>query len=431
MNRETGIGKQMYDWAHDLFPVCRSITGDGVRSTLAYLKNIHPEMEIGSIKSGEKVFDWIVPDEWNIAEAYIADIDGKRIVDFRENNLHILSYSAPVNKKVPREELFEHLYTRPDLPDAIPYVTSYYSRNWGFCMSDKMKQELTDDEYHVFVDSSFTKGEMNYGEIFISGETTEEIVFSTYICHPSMANNELSGVVMATALAQFVKSLNKRKYSYRFLFIPETIGSIAYLSKHMSAMKRRTKCGFVLTCVGNEDHFSFMPSRTGNTYADKVALFVLSQSEKEFKKYSFLERGSDERQYCSPRVDLPIVSIMRSKYKEYKEYHTSLDNMGFITSNALKGTFDIYVKCIQVIETNEYYLSTTFCEPMLSKRQLYPEIGGQVKSDYVKLIKNIIAYADASMDMMDMSIVCQAKYEDLAEAVSLLVDKDLLQPFKR
>ena len=334
----------MYSWASDLFGINRSITGDGVRETLAYFSNLIPDIKIQSVPSGKKAFDWTIPDEWSINSAYIEDEFGKRIVDFNENNLHVVGYSIPVDRLIDLEELKEHIYSIPEQPDAIPYVTSYYSRTWGFCMSDNLKRSLKPGKYKVFIDSKIYPGFLDFGELIIPGETKKEVLLSTYICHPSMANNELSGPVVTAALAKWLLSLKKRKYTYRIIFIPETIGSIAYLSMKLQHMKKYTVAGFVVTCIGDNLTYSFMPSKRGDTLADRAALHILKNNVKEFTEYSFLERGSDERQYCSPGVDLPVCSIMRSKYGTYPEYHTSLDDLSFISPAGLKGGLEIFKK---------------------------------------------------------------------------------------
>lgn len=305
------VGEYMYQLLKELFPICRSITGEGVRETLRIIQK-HIPIKIHGIPSGTKVFDWEVPKEWNIKDAYIMDEEGNKIVDFKKNNLHVVGYSIPVDKTVNLEELESHLYSIEDQPEAIPYITSYYKERWGFCISHNQRKKLKDGNYRVYIDSSLKDGYLNYAELIIPGRTSKEIFLSTYICHPSMANNELSGPVLLTYLAKWIMS-EPRKFSYRLVFIPETIGSITYLSQNYKEMKENIIAGYNLTCVGDNRAYSFMPSRYGNTYADKVALNVLRYSQPDFIQYSYLQRGSDERQYCSPGIDLPVASIMRTK----------------------------------------------------------------------------------------------------------------------
>ena len=339
------VGAKMHGWATDLFPIARSLTGPGVRETLTYLKGLLPALEIQSIASGTSIFDWTVPDEWTIRSAYVEDEAGKKIVDFASNNLHVVGYSESVNQWLDLEGLQEHLYSLPDQPDAIPYITSYYQRRWGFCLSHNQREQLKPGRYRAVIDSELKPGVLNYGELLIPGETKEEIFISTYICHPSMANNELSGPVVTTAIAQWIQALQKRRYTYRIVFIPETIGSLVYLSRHLDHLKQHVVAGFNVTCIGDERAYSYLPSRAGNSLSDQAAKHVLRHIDLEFLSYSWLDRGSDERQYCAPGVDLPIATIMRSKYGVYPEYHTSLDDLNLVTPAGLGGGLHSLATC--------------------------------------------------------------------------------------
>ena len=347
------IGLEMHKWARDLFPVCRSITGNGTRKTLRYVKNLLPNLTIHEVPSGTKAFDWTVPDEWNIRDAYIEDEDGNIIIDFKQHNLHVLNYSEPVNVWLSLEELDKHLHSLPDQPNAIPYVASYYNRLWGFCLTHEQRLKLKPGKYHAVVDSSLEPGSLSYGELILPGEEEKEVLISTYICHPSLANNELSGPVVTTALARWLMSIKSHRYTYRIVFVPETIGSIVYLSRNLDSMKKNTVAGFVITCVGDDRAYSFLQSPWGDTLADRVVKHALKYHSPNYKEYFFWEYGgSDEQQYCSPNVRLPVVSVMRSRPGTFPEYHTSLDDLSFITPSGLEGGYEVIKKYMMVLENN-------------------------------------------------------------------------------
>lgn len=420
-------GNQMYELCKELFPINRSLSGEGVRETLRILQRENPEIEIYSIKSGTEVFDWTVPDEWNCKEAYIITPDGKKICDYSVNNLHLVQYSTPQEIEIDLDKLQEHLYSLPELPEAIPYVTSYYKPRWGFCISHKERQNLKPGKYKVVIKSELKKGVLNYADLVIPGESEDEIFFSTYICHPSMANNELSGLALATFLAKYIKSLDKRRYTYRFVFAPETIGALIYLSRHLEHLKKRVKAGFILTCVGDNRNYSYLASRYGNTLADKVAINVLKYEIGTFKEYSYLQRGSDERQYCAPGVDLPVCSVMRTKYNEFPEYHTSLDNLDLISPKGLQGSFDVYTKIIDILENNFYFKTTTIGEPQLGKRGLYPSMTTN-HTDYSEafLYRNFLAYADGTNDLIDIANIINVSAHTLIPVVQKLKSHGLI-----
>lgn len=418
------VGKSMHDLMRELFPICRSLTGPGVRQTLKILQRYLP-LTIHEVPSGTRVFDWTVPKEWIIRDAYVIDPDGRKIIDFKQNNLHVVGYSIPVDLVLSREELDKNLHSLPDNPSAIPYITSYYREHWGFCLPHHQRQALPNGNYRVFIDSRFENGYLTYGELLISGKTTQEIFLSTYICHPSMANNELSGPVVATALAQWI-AWRQRRFNYRIIFIPETIGSLAYLSRNFEDMKHRVIAGYNLTCIGDERSYSFLPSRAGNTLADRAAMYILRDRHPDFIRYSYLDRGSDERQYCSPGIDLPVASIMRTKYREYPEYHTSLDNMDFVTPAGLEGGFTILRDCIKLLERNRIYWTTCLGEPQLEKYGIYPTIGTRESHQQVMDMLNILAYADGRIDLIDIGTVTRIPDHRLYPVIDKLVQVGLL-----
>lgn len=422
------LGLEMYNWAKDIFPYNRSITGIGVRQTLNYFKNIFPELCIKGVKSGTKVFDWVVPEEWDISEGFIEDEFGNRIIDIKDNNLHVWSYSVSIDCWLNLAELKERVITIPENKDAIPYITTYYKRTWGFCMSQNQFEKLKKGKYHLVIKSKHFIGELNYGEIILKGKSEKEILISTYVCHPSMANNEISGPVVSLQLAKQLKKNIDRRYTYRILFIPETIGAISYLSinDNYKKLKKNVIAGFQVTCVGDNNNVSFMPSRMQNTLTDRVAIYVLETYVKKYKKYSFLERGSDERQWCSPGIDLPVVSLMRTKYHEYPEYHTSLDNLDYISPKGLKGGYDNILKCIDIIEKNDTYINNCLCEPQLSERGLYPTTSTKDSKHLVKDMMNLITYCDGKHDLMEISEKIGVDFFILYDFAKLLYRKDVI-----
>ena len=399
------IKKNMWKWANDLFPVCRSITGEGVRFTLHYIKKINVNLKIYKIKSGSKFFDWQVPYEWKIKDAYIKK-NKKKIIKFKKNNLHVVGYSMPINKKMRFDELKKNIHTHPKIPDAIPYVTSYYKKTWGFCMKDAQKKNLKkgNELLDVVIQSKLFKGNLNYGEIIIPGLSRKEVFLSTYICHPSLGNNELSGPIVTSALAKWINSLKNRHYTYRIVFIPETIGSIIYIKKNLHKLKKNVAAAFNITCVGDNKSYSYLESKFKNTLTDKVCIKALQTLKIRYKKFNFFEhRGSDERQYSSPGVDLPFCSLMRTKYGEYKEYHSSKDDLSFISPEGLLGGYNLLKTAIKILEMNRNYISVNKCEPQFSKRNLKNTFGGSKIEPSYKILSNIISYADGKTDLIDLS----------------------------
>lgn len=430
-NRTDHPGKQMYDLAARLFPICRSITGNGVRQTLDILKQQLPGMQITEVPSGTKVFDWEVPREWNISEGYIENSSGERVIDFQENNLHIMGYSVPVDAYVTLEELKRHIYTEPAQPEVIPYLTSYYKENFGFCMSENQKNRLPEDTYHMVIKSRLKQGSLTYGELVIPGESEEEIFFSTYVCHPSMANNECSGPALAVQLAKWLLGQSSRRYTYRFVWIPETIGSITYLSSHWKELKRNVIAGFNLSCVGDNHHYSMVESRYGDTLADRVLKNTLQYHGREFTVYPFLKRGSDERQYNAPGIDLPVVCFCRTKYGEFPQYHTSADNMDYVSPEGFQGSFQVMTKVIRTLEHNQNYRVKVLCEPQLGKRGLYPAISRKGQYDKIYAITTFIAYADGNNDLIAISDRIGCPVDMLIDIAEKLTENGLIEAEKQ
>lgn len=420
------VGNVMYNLAERLYPICRSITGNGFRQSLAIIREILPEIQVTEIPSGTQVFDWTVPKEWNIHGGWIKKNSGEIVVDFKDSNLHVMGYSLPVHTTVSRDELLEHVYTIPDQPEWIPYVTSYYKERWGFCMSDKQKQTLTDDEYEIMIDSTLEDGSLTYGELVLPGESQEEILISTYLCHPSMANDELSGPCVQTELVKYIKSQPKHRYTYRFLWVPETIGSITYLSNNWEMLQKHVKAGFVLSCVGDNRTYSIVYSKYADTLADRVLENILRFHYPDFKRYSFLERGSDERQYGSAGIDLPVCGFCRSKYQNFPEYHTSADNMSLISPEGLAGAYEVMVKVVNALENNGYYQMVCKCEPQLGKRGLYPTISRKGSNYSVRTMQHFIAYADGRNDLIGISNILGTPVDELIPIKNKLMEHQLL-----
>ncbi len=426
--KEKTLGKKMHDLAKELFPICRSITGEGFRQSLKLLDNAMGGgfLQIHSISSGTCVFDWTVPPEWSIKDAFIITPSGEKICDFKQNNLHILGYSEAVDKELSLAKLQEHLYSLPQMPDAIPYYTSYYEKRWGFCLTHEQRLNLKNGIYKVFIDSKHDeKGVLNYADFIIPATEIQkdEILISSYLCHPSMANNELSGPVVLIFLAKWLLSLKKRKYNYRFVLIPETIGSIVYLSKNLAQLKTHTKAGFVLSCLGDELAYSLIHTPNKNSLSDKIALHTLKNKE-NFKAYEFLERGSDERQYNAPLIDLNVVGICRSKYGTFKEYHTSKDDLNFVTPKGLEGGLEAMKEVLLNLELNEIYKSEVFCEPNLGKRGLYPTLN---LANSRPLIADFLAFCDGKRDLIDIAELLNIKAFELESVVKALLENKLIK----
>ena len=429
MEVDSNVGEKMYQLADTLFPICRSITGNGVRETLKIVAT-HIPLDIHEVATGTQVFDWIVPREWNINDAYIIDSRGNKIVDFKQNNLHVLNYSAPIHKKVSLDELKGHLYSIPDHPDWIPYRTSYYQEKWGFCITHKQLQELEDGEYEVYIDSSLSEGHLTYGEYFIPGESDEEVLFSCHICHPSLANDNLAGIALMVQLAQAL-SKQKLKYSYRFLFIPGTIGSITWLSQNEKTA-RKIKHGLVVVCVGDPGAFTYKRSRQHDSMIDRISLNILETTGAKYEVIDFYPYGYDERQYCSPGFNLAVGSLSRTTHGCYPEYHTSADNMNFIDIDSMSESLHTYLAIVDVLEYDKKFINIKpHCEPQLGKRGLYEATGGTHANDknFQMALLWILNLSDGKNSLLDISVRSGIPFSTLKAATKALLKTDLLEEY--
>lgn len=419
------VGQEMYSLMKRLYPICRSITGNGVRESLKIIKEYIP-IEINEVPTGTKVFDWTVPKEWNIKDAYVKNSKGEKIIDFHKSNLHVLNYSIPLRKKVSLQELKEHLFTLPEYPEWIPYLTSYYEKHWGFCIAHKDYERLEEDTYEVAIDSTLANGYLTYGEVHLRGESEEEVLLTCDICHPSLCNDNLSGVCLLTFAAKCLKECSP-KYSYRFLFVPETIGAIAWLSLNQDKVLK-IKHGLVATCVGDRGKLTYKKTRHGAAEIDKAVEKVLIDSGDPYEVIDFSPLGSDERQFCSPGFDLHIGSLMRTPYDRFPEYHTSADNLQFVAPEFLSDSFEKYMKVIFLLENNITYLNLNpKCEPQLGKRGLYKMIGSQKGSEVTKqAMLWTLNLSDGPNSILDISIRSGIAFDHIKRAADVLLQKGLL-----
>ena len=408
-----------------LYPICRSITGNGFRETLNIIKE-HIPLEVHEIPTGTQVFDWTVPKEWNIRDAYVRDSKGERIIDFRKSNLHVVSYSVPIRKRMSLAELKGHLFTVPDHPDWIPYRTSYYKEDWGFCLSHKQFLALKDEDYDVCIDGSLKEGHLTYGEYYIQGQMEDEFLVSCHACHPSLCNDNLSGIALATSLAKYLSPLSLR-YSYRFLFIPGTIGSITWLALNENKVSR-IKYGLVVACVGDQGKTTFKRSRHGDAEIDKAVVHVLKESGEDYEIIDFFPYGYDERQYCSPGFNLPVGCLMRTPHGCYPEYHTSADNLDLLRKESLENSFSKYLSTICLLEGNRKYINTNAkCEPQLGKRGLYEAIGGQNESAINQLaVLWVLNFSDGHHTLLDIAERSRLRFDILKDAADILARHHLL-----
>ena len=421
------VGQAMYRLMAELYPICRSITGDGVRQTLDILRRYIP-LSIQEVPSGTQVFDWTVPKEWNIRDAYVKNSKGERVIDFNRSNLHVVSYSVPVNRRMGLQELREHLFSLPDHPDWIPYRTSYYKENWGFCVSHRQLEALTDEEYEVCIDATLTEGHLTFGEYLLPGETADEILISCHVCHPSLCNDNLSGIVMAVHLAMLIAQWPIRRYSYRFLFIPGTIGSITWLARNDSQAER-IRHGLVVTCVGDGGRFTYKRSRRGNAEIDRAAKHVLQHSGHPYVVEEFFPYGYDERQYCSPGFNLPVGCLMRSPHGSFPEYHTSADNLEFVRADYLESSLGVYHQVIEVLEYNSVYINLNpKCEPQLGRRGLYSAVGAvpTQKLDQMALLW-VLNLSDGSHSLLEICETANLPFREIKRAADALGGCGLLR----
>jgi aminopeptidase-like protein len=418
-------GAELYQTVCDLYPICRSITGNGLRKSLRALKKDIP-LSLHEVPSGTQVFDWTVPKEWNIRDAYIKNSRGERIVDFRKSNLHVVNYSVPVRKKIRLDELREHLFSLPETPDWIPYRTSYYKETWGFCLTHRQLESLSDEEYEVCIDSTLEPGHLTYGEYRVQGETDEEVLISCHSCHPSLSNDNLSGMSVAARVAQCLADASPR-YSYRFLWVPGTIGAITWLARNESVIPR-IRHGLVLSCLGDPGRFTYKRSRRGNAEIDRAVAHVLRHSGREFELVDFSPYGYDERQYCSPGINLPVGCFMRTPNGKYPQYHTSADDLSFVTAPSLAESAFRLLTVISVVENNQCYVNLNpKCEPQLGRRGLYRQMGGTRSSGSEEAMLWILNLSDGAHSLLDIAERSTLDFSQVHETVEMLLQTGLLR----
>jgi aminopeptidase-like protein len=423
--RVPDVGGEMHALLARLYPICRSLSGDGVRQTLRILQDFIP-LDVREVATGTQVFDWTVPQEWNIRDAWIKNSRGELIVSFRTSNLHVLGYSLPVHRRMSLKELRPHLYSDPGQPDRIPYRTSYYAPNWGFCLRHDQLSELADDEYEVYIDATLSDGSMTYGECVLPGATTDEVLIACHTCHPSLCNDSLSGVVLATFLARAIAASDHR-YTYRFLFTPGTIGPIAWLSLNEPVV-HRVKHGLVVTCVGDPGSFTYKKTRRGDAEIDRAVIASLTGSGRPFKVLDFSPYGGDERQFCSPGFDLAVGALMRTPYGEFPEYHTSSDDLNFVRGDALAESLDQYLSVVDTLERNRRCMNTNpKCEPQLGRRGLYGAIGGSMDDRRGELAMLwVLNLSDGQHDLLDIAERAKLPFRTIATAAEVLRRHGLL-----
>lgn len=414
----------------ELFPICRSLTGPGVRQTLDLIEQSGVRLQRTSIPTGTACFDWEVPREWSVRDAYVCDPSGNKVIDFQQSNLHLVGYSVPVRARMRLADLQPHLHSLPEQPDAIPYRTSYYNEYWGFCLSHEQREKLADGEYEVVIDTTLEPGNLDYATARLAGTGSDIILLSTYICHPSLANNELSGPVLVATLMKLLASLPPMRHSIEAVFVPETIGTIAYLSQHYRELLQSLRAGYVVSCVGDDGPYTYVRSKRHNSLADKAAEHVFRFLPPGHKVHikDFSPVGSDERQYCSPGLNLPVGSILRSRHGEYAQYHTSKDDLSFVCEAGLAGALRVYLRVLQALELNCRPVRTNpFCEPQLGKRGLYPSLGTEGLEHAVTRLIYLLSYADGEHDLIDIANLLPCPVWELSETLEKLVAADLIR----
>ncbi|HXM94107.1 MAG TPA: DUF4910 domain-containing protein [Candidatus Dormibacteraeota bacterium] len=418
-------GSNMYQLMAELYPICRSITGNGLRESLRIIQK-HIPLELHEVPTGTPVFDWNVPKEWNIRDAYVKGPNGDKIIDFQRSSLNVVNYSVPVRAKMPLAKLKEHLHSLPDHPDWVPYRTSYYKETWGFCLSQRALESLEEGEYEAVIDSSLEEGNLTYGEFYLKGATQDEILISSHSCHPSLCNDNLSGMVLATFLARYLQTC-KLRYSYRFIFAPGTIGAITWLAQNESRTSR-IKHGLVAACVGDEGKFHYKKSRRGDAEIDAAVVHALKHSGEDYVVSEFTPYDYDERQYCSPGFNLPVGSLTRTPHDCYKENHTSADNMDLVSPEQLAGSFQVYSRVLRILEQNKKYLNTNpMCEPRLGKRGLYGAVGGKRDANTYELaLQWTLNYSDGQHSLLEIANKSGFRFEVIKEAAFKLVEHNLL-----
>jgi aminopeptidase-like protein len=425
-SRAQTAGESMYALVRELYPICRSITGDGVRETLRRV-GAHIALKVHEVPTGTQVFDWTVPKEWNIRDAYVKDPSGAKVVDFRKSNLHVLNYSTPFRGKMPLAELRPHLYTLPDHPDWVPYKTSYYQERWGFCLSQRQLERLSEGNYEVVVDSSLEPGHLSYGECLVPGELPDEVLISCHVCHPSICHDNLSGIALCTFLAKHLQG-RRLRYSYRFVFVPGTIGAITWLARNEAAAAR-VRHGLVVANVGDSGKMHYKKSRRGDAEIDRAVAHVLEASGRPHEIVDFSPYGYDERQYCSPGFNLAVGSLTRTPWGKYPEYHTSADDLSLVGAEHLGDSLETYLALVNVLENNRTYVNQNpKCEPQLGKRGLYRQMGGHTESKEIELAMLwVLNLSDGGHSLLDIAERAKLRFERIAEAAAMLSGAGLIR----